>query len=153
MGPNCSRQDPGRPHVDPMNLVIWDAIKYRLILVSCLWHCSRKGVRIIKNVVESIKISDKFKFLNFELCTPIQLFTNIIERPYFTNCYQWCHVFTNDVHVQWGTKQLISSALNLANITETSQNCQHNIKVRITACYQPVADSLNLLITIIKKNT
>ena len=57
MGPNWGRQDPGRPHVDPMNFVIWDAIKYRLILGSCLSHCSRKGVRLIKKVVESIKIS------------------------------------------------------------------------------------------------
>ena len=26
MGPTWGRQDPGRPHVDPMNLVIWEAI-------------------------------------------------------------------------------------------------------------------------------
>ena len=26
MGPTCGRQDPGGPHVDPMNFVVWDAI-------------------------------------------------------------------------------------------------------------------------------
>ena len=26
MGPNWGRQDPGGPHVGPMNLVIWDGL-------------------------------------------------------------------------------------------------------------------------------
>ena len=28
MGPIWGRQDPGGPHVGPMNFAIWDAIKY-----------------------------------------------------------------------------------------------------------------------------
>ena len=31
MGPICGRQDPGGPHVGPMNLAIWDTVYYRLI--------------------------------------------------------------------------------------------------------------------------
>ena len=32
MGPNWGRQDPGGPHVDPMNLAIWDVYIWILSL-------------------------------------------------------------------------------------------------------------------------
>ena len=36
MGPNCGRQDPGGPHIGPMNLAIWESISgiYSTILSS-----------------------------------------------------------------------------------------------------------------------
>ena len=35
MGPIWSRQDPGGPHVGPMNFVIWE---YQHSLYACLFH-------------------------------------------------------------------------------------------------------------------
>ena len=33
MGPTWGRQDPGGPHVGPMNLAIWEYISYLIIMI------------------------------------------------------------------------------------------------------------------------
>ena len=35
MGPIWDRQDPGGPHVDPMNLIIWETAPFRVLSVLC----------------------------------------------------------------------------------------------------------------------
>ena len=45
MGPTWGRQDPGGPHVGPMNLAIWVAFDTH-ILYLLLWHCFSTSTRV-----------------------------------------------------------------------------------------------------------
>ena len=44
MGPVWGRQDPGGPHVGPMNFAIWDAFKsipaapLTMVTIACVWR-------------------------------------------------------------------------------------------------------------------
>ena len=39
MGPIWGRQDPGGPHVDPMNFAIWDHYAYDIVIQECMLMC------------------------------------------------------------------------------------------------------------------
>ena len=75
MGPNWSRQDPGGPHVGPMNFAIWDLYSDTLCYLIYFSFCSHMMFYVI--------------WLNF---------SNLFEIWYFVHLYFliiMCHLFNH----------------------------------------------------------
>ena len=93
-GPIWGRQDPGEPHVGPMNLAIWACIHHRLAFCE-EWHC--RSLNLCNHHLQMISLDHISYTISVMCCNQLCNYSEMHQATFILSIYtkfttKWCHV-------------------------------------------------------------